>query len=176
MSGFPSSMKTLHKVIALGVLACAAASCEAPSTTNVQGAQMRPATITGSRRIANVRTTAYTHTERGGRHNAIGVRLSGSSVMSAASDWSRYPLGTRFQIVGTADRYVIDDYGGALIGTNTIDLYKTSRAAMRQWGVRKVDIDVIEWGSKEQSLKVLRPRGKNRLIRRMITGLEQQKI
>jgi 3D (Asp-Asp-Asp) domain-containing protein len=176
MSGFPFPMKTVHKVIALGVLACAAASCESPSTTNVQGAQMRPATITGSRRIANVRTTAYTHTERGGRHNAVGVRLSGSNVMSAASDWSRYPLGTRFQIVGTADRYVIDDYGGALIGTNTIDLYKTSRAAMRQWGVRKVDIDVIEWGSKEQSLKVLRPRGKNRLIRRMIAGLEQQKI
>ncbi|MEY2550660.1 MAG: hypothetical protein QOG12_804, partial [Verrucomicrobiota bacterium] len=80
---------------------------------------MRPATITGARRIANVRTTAYTHSEKGGRRNAIGVRLSGSSVMSAASDWSRFPLGTRFQIVGTADRYVIDDYGGALIGTNT---------------------------------------------------------
>jgi 3D (Asp-Asp-Asp) domain-containing protein len=169
-------MKTLYKVIALGILACAAASCESPSTTNVQGPQMRPASITGSRRIANVRTTAYTHTERGGRHNAVGVRLSGSNVMSAASDWSRYPLGTRFQIVGTSERYVIDDYGGALIGTNTIDLYKTSRAAMRQWGVRKVDIDIVEWGSKEQSLKVLRPRGKNRLIRRMIAGLEQQKI
>ena len=169
-------MKILHKIIALGVLACAAASCESPSMTNVQGPQMRPASITGSRRIANVRTTAYTHTERGGRHNAVGVRLSGSNVMSAASDWSRYPLGTRFQIVGTSERYVIDDYGGALIGTNTIDLYKTSRAAMRQWGVRKVDIDVVEWGSKEQSLKVLRPRGKNRLIRRMIAGLEQQKI
>jgi 3D (Asp-Asp-Asp) domain-containing protein len=166
-------MKTIHKVIALAVLACAAASCESPST--VQGPQMRPATITGARRIANVRTTAYTHTERGGRRNAVGVRLSGSNVMSAASDWSRYPLGTRFQIVGTTDRYVIDDYGGALIGTNTIDLYKSSRAAMRAWGVRHVDIDVIEWGSKEQSLKVLRPRGKNRLIRRMITGLEQQK-
>jgi 3D (Asp-Asp-Asp) domain-containing protein len=176
MSGFPFPMKTLHKVIVLGVLACAAASCESPSTKNAQGPQMRPATITGARRIANVRTTAYTHTERGGRHNAIGVRLSGSNVMSAASDWSRYPLGTRFQIVGTSDRYVIDDYGGALIGTNTIDLYKTSRAAMRQWGVRHVDIDIIEWGSKEQSLKVLRPREKNRLIRRMIAGLEQQKI
>jgi len=169
-------MKTLHKVIALAVLACVAASCEAPSTKNVQGPQMRPATITGARRIANVRTTAYTHTEKGGRRNAIGVRLSGANVMSAAADWSRYPLGTRFQIVGTADRYVIDDYGGALIGTNTIDLYKTSRVAMRQWGVRKVDIDILDWGSKEQSLKVLRPRGKNRLIRRMITGLEQQKI
>jgi 3D (Asp-Asp-Asp) domain-containing protein len=168
------SMKTLHRVIALGVLACAAASCESP--TSVQGPQMRSAAVAGARRIANVRTTAYTHTEKGGRHNAIGVRLSGSNVMSAASDWSRYPLGTRFQIVGTPDRFIIDDYGGALIGTNTIDLYKTSRSAMHQWGVRRVDIDVIEWGSKENSLKILRPRGKNRLIRRMIAGLEQQKI
>lgn len=167
-------MKTLHKVIVLGVLACAAASCESPTTGNVQGPQLRPATITGARRIANVRTTAYTHSERGGRRNAMGVRLSGSNVMSAAADWSRFPLGTRFQIVGTADRYVIDDYGGALIGTNTIDLYKSSRSAMRQWGVRRVDIDIIEWGSKEQSLKVLKPRGKNRLIRRMIAGLEQK--
>ena len=166
-------MKTLHKVIALGILACAAASCESPTTTT-QGPQMRPASITGARRIANVRTTAYTHSERGGRHNAMGVRLSGSNTMSAAADWSRYPLGTRFQIVGTADRYVIDDYGGALIGTNTIDLYKTSRSSMRQWGVRHVDIDIIEWGSKEQSLKVLNPRRKNRLIRRMIAGLEQK--
>jgi 3D (Asp-Asp-Asp) domain-containing protein len=165
-------MKTLHKVIVLGVIACAAAGCE--STNSVQGPQMRPATLTGARRIANVRTTAYTHTESGGRRNAVGVRLSGANVMSAASDWSRFPLGTRFQIVGTPDRYVIDDYGGALIGTNTIDLYKTSRSAMRQWGVRHVDIDVIEWGSKEKSLKVLKPRGKHRLIRRMIAGLEQK--
>ncbi|HSV63301.1 MAG TPA: 3D domain-containing protein [Chthoniobacterales bacterium] len=167
-------MKTLHKVIVLGVLACAAASCESPGTRSTQGPQMRPATLTGARRIANVRTTAYTHTERGGRKNAVGARLAGANVMSAAADWSRFPLGTRFQIVGTPDRYVIDDYGGALIGTDTIDLYKTSRSAMRQWGVRHVDIDVIEWGSKEQSLKVLKPRGKNRLIRRMIAGLEQK--
>jgi 7,8-dihydro-6-hydroxymethylpterin-pyrophosphokinase len=44
---------------------------------------------------------------------------------------------------------------------------------MRAWGVRNVDIDIIEWGSKEQSLKVLQPRRKNRLIRRMIAGLEK---
>ena len=165
-------MKTLHKALVLGVLACALASCESTSRTT-QG-RLRPSAITGTRRIANVRTTAYTHTEKGGRRNAIGLRLSGANVMSAASDWSRYPLGTRFQIVGTADRYVIDDYGGALIGTNTIDLYKASRSAMRQWGVRHVDIEIIEWGSKEQSLKVLNPRKKNRLIRRMIAGLEQK--
>lgn len=166
-------MKTLHKVVALGVLACAVVSCESPSTTT-QGPQLRPASITGARRIANVRTTAYTHTEGSGPRNAVGVRLSGTNVMSAASDWSRYPFGTRFQIVGTSDRYVIDDYGGALIGTNTIDLYKNSRAAMRKWGVRHVDIDIIEWGSKEQSLKILNPRRKNHLIRRMIAGLEQK--
>lgn len=165
-------MKAIHKLLVLGAVACAIASCESPQSA--QGPQMRPASITGARRIANVRTTAYTHTEKGGRRNAIGVRLSGSNVMSAASDWSRYPLGTRFQIVGTSDRYVIDDYGGALVGTNTIDLYKTSRAAMRRWGVRRVDIDILQWGSKEKSLKVLGPRRKNRHIRRMIAGLEQR--
>ena len=165
-------MKTFHKLMVLGAVACALASCEAPQSA--QGPQMRPTSITGARRIANVRTTAYTHTERGGHRNAIGRRLSGGNVMSAASDWSRFPLGTRFQIVGTSNRYVIDDYGGALVGTNTIDLYKTSRAAMRRWGVRRVDIDILAWGSKEQSLKVLGPRRKHRIIRRMIAGLEQR--
>jgi len=95
--------------------------------------------------------------------------------MSAAADWSRFPLGTRFQIVGTQDRYVIDDYGGALVGTNTIDLYKANRRAVRLWGVRRVDIDILEWGSKQQSLKVLAPRRKNRLVRRMIAGIETNK-
>jgi 3D (Asp-Asp-Asp) domain-containing protein len=122
-----------------------------------------------------VRTTAYTHTERGGRHNAIGKSLSGNDVMSAAADWSRFPLGTRFKIVGTQDRYVIDDYGGALVGTNTIDLYKPSRKAMRAWGVRRIDIDISEWGSKQQSLKVLEPRRKNGLVRRMIAGIQANK-
>jgi 3D (Asp-Asp-Asp) domain-containing protein len=165
-------MKTFPKLIVLGAVMCAMASCEAPKSA--QGPQMRPATITGARRIANVRTTAYTHTEKGGHRNAIGRRLSGANVMSAAADWSRFPLGTKFQIVGTSERYVIDDYGSALVGTNTIDLYKTSRAAMRRWGVRRVDVDIIEWGSREESLKVLGPRRKHRLIRRMIAGLEQR--
>jgi hypothetical protein len=95
--------------------------------------------------------------------------------MSAAADWSRFPLGTRFQIVGTQDHYVIDDYGGALVGTNTIDLYKTSRRAVRVWGVRRVDIEILEWGSKQQSLKVLSPRKKNALVRRMIVAIESNK-
>ena len=94
--------------------------------------------------------------------------------MSAASDWSRFPLGTRFRIVGTKDEYIIDDYGTALIGTNTIDLYKTSRLDMKRWGVRHVDIDILEWGSNEESLKVLTPRSHHKSVRRMIAALQKK--
>ena len=163
-------MSNHFKFAGLGALVCLMASCETPTP------QARKETPTAyGRRISNVRTTAYTHTERGGRRNAIGKTLSASGNISAAADWSRFPLGTRFQIVGTQDRYIIDDYGGALVGTNTIDLYKTSRRAMRAWGVRRVDIDILEWGSKQQSLKVLAPRRRNRLVRRMIAGIEADK-
>jgi hypothetical protein len=62
---------------------------------------------------------------------------------------------------------------GSLAGT--IDLYKASRSAMRSWGVRRVDIDILEWGSKQESLKDLAPRKKNGLVRRMIAGIEANK-
>lgn len=126
------------------------------------------------RRIENVRTTAYCDGEGNGQRNALGVRLTGSKIRSAAADWSHFPLGTQFQIVGTHDIYRIDDYGGALVGTNTIDLYK-SRAEMRRWGVRRVAIEILEWGSDENSLKVLTPRRKNRIVGRMVAALEQKK-
>ena len=94
--------------------------------------------------------------------------------MSAASDWSRYPLGTHFRVVGTNDEYMIDDYGTALIGTNTIDLYKRSRLEMRRWGVRHIDIDVLKWGSEEQSVKVLAPRSKHHSVRQMLGALQKK--
>src|SRR4029453_13983041 len=52
-----------------------------------------------------VRTTAYCVHERGGggRRNAVGQYLSGRIVRSAASDWSRFPLGPRFNIVARAE-------------------------------------------------------------------------
>jgi 3D (Asp-Asp-Asp) domain-containing protein len=125
----------------------------------------------------NVRTTAYCVHERGGggRRNAVGEYLSGRIVRSAASDWSRFPLGTRFKIVETGEEYVIDDYGTALVGTNTIDLYKPSRLEMKRWGVRYVDVDILYWGSEEQSIKVLTPRAKHRTPRRMLIALASKK-
>ncbi|CAN5314656.1 hypothetical protein BH20VER2_BH20VER2_00480 [soil metagenome] len=145
--------------------------------TSPETAQKLPASAGGSlAKVQKVRTTAYTHTERGGPRNAIGRRLSGNGVRSAASDWSRFPLGTRFRLIGTNEEYIIDDYGGALIGTNTIDLYKTSRAAMRKWGVRHVDIQILQWGSEAESLKVLRPRHRVRIVRQMIDGLQSKSV
>src|SRR5882724_4993640 len=131
--------------------------------------------LSSARHIPNVRTTAYTHSEGSGCHNAIGTYLSGRQVMSAASDWSRYPLGTRFRIASTNDEYIIDDYGWALVGTDTIDLYKPSRLEMRRWGVRHVDIDILQWGSEEQSIKVLTPRAKHTTPRRMLIALASKK-
>src|SRR5712675_3507390 len=102
-------------------------------------------TVTSGKRIPKVRTTAYTQHEGGsGAHNAVGTYLSGRHVLSAASDWSRFPLGTRFRLVDTNEEYVIDDYGTALIGTNTIDLYRPGRLDMKRWGVRHVDIDILQ--------------------------------
>ena len=124
--------------------------------------------------MAQVRTTAYARGEKGGGRNAVGEYLSGRHIMSAASDWSRFPLGTRFRIANTKDEYVIDDYGTALIGTSTIDLYKPTRLEMKRWGVRRVDIEILQWGSTEQSLKVLASRKKHPSVRRMIAALEKK--
>ena len=127
-------------------------------------------------RMSNVRTTAYTRVEKGGRRNALGAYLSGHHVMSAASDWSRFPLGTRFKIASTREEFIIDDYGTALVGTSTIDLYKPTKLEMKRWGVRNVDIDILQWGSEEQSLKVLGPRAKHQTARRMISALQKKSV
>jgi len=158
-------MRCLNLALA-GAVTCFVVGC---------ATQSKP-TLTNGRRIPNVRTTAYTHLEGGsGRRNALGEYLSGRHVLSAASDWSRYPLGTRFRIAETNEEYVIDDYGNALIGTDTIDLYKPSWLEMKQWGVRHVNIDILQWGSEEQSLKVLAPRCKHSCVRKMVAALEKKR-
>ena len=159
----------MRKILSIPLLAaCALAlvSC-ATQTTPTAANSFAP------KRLEKVRTTAYSHNEGSGARNAIGRRLSGAGIMSAASDWSRFPLGTRFRLVESGDEYVIDDYGGALVGTNTIDLYKQPRA-MHRWGVRHVDIDILGWGSAAESLKVLRPRHRVGIVRRMIASLQKK--
>jgi 3D (Asp-Asp-Asp) domain-containing protein len=155
--------KCLNLTLA-GIVVCFVVGCATQSNS----------TLAAKQRVHNVRTTAYTHSEGSGCHNAVDCRLSGQHVMSAASDWSRFPLGTRFRIADTNEEYVIDDYGNALVGTDTIDLYKPSPLEMKRWGVRQVDIDILQWGSEEQSLKVLTPRAKHHCVRQMVASLQQK--
>jgi 3D (Asp-Asp-Asp) domain-containing protein len=124
-----------------------------------------------------VRTTAYTHTEPGGIKNGIGGRLRfKSSVRSAASDWSWLPLGTRFRLAGSSQQYVIEDYGSALVGRQTIDMYMPTRGMMNAWGVRHVEIEILEWGSKAMSLRLLQDRQRHKHVRRMVVALRSQGV
>jgi 3D (Asp-Asp-Asp) domain-containing protein len=130
-------------------------------------------------RIKKVRTTAYTYgAEENGVHansNAIGAPLKSGRVSSAAADWSRWPLGTRFRVVETGREYIVDDIGRAMVGTNTIDLFKPNSRAMNRWGVRHVTIEILEWGSPDESLEVLQDRRKFPHVREIVSDLLAQK-
>lgn len=131
-----------------------------------------------SQRIENVRTTAYTYgAAENGKYsswNALGQPLKAAKVKSAAADWSRWPVGTRFVVLETGQEYIVDDYGSAMVGTGTIDLFKPTAREMNGWGVRHVTIEVIEWGSPESSLRILMERKRLRYIREMVEDLQAQ--
>jgi 3D (Asp-Asp-Asp) domain-containing protein len=168
-------MRSILLFFALAVfLLTGCAASKAPVTSMTATAPKR-AVATGQ--TMTVRTTAYTHTEPGGRNNAIGTRLRfGGTTYSAASDWSWMPLGTRFYMPCTGRTYVIEDYGSALVGRKTIDLYMPSRNLMNKWGLRHVDIEILEWGSRTMSLKLLVPRLQRGYwhVRTMVAELRKQ--
>lgn len=126
--------------------------------------------------INGVKTTAYTHNERDhkkyGAKAASGEELKYGLVRSAATDWSVYPVGTVFKIDGEPYLYQVDDYGSALVGTNTIDLYKPSKTAMNAYGSKQVNISVVKWGSFSKSLEIMRPRSKYPHIKQMVQRIE----
>ena len=156
--------------LAIGLLIAATMACMATSP--------RPDAEISGPCIDGVKTTAYSSSpaDNGiyGAKNALGTNLKSGHVTSAAADWSRYPVGTRFRIVETGQEYVVDDYGSALVGTGTIDLYKTSDSQVDRWGVRHVTIEILEWGSPERSLRILKQRGQMRHIREMVNALRDQ--
>lgn len=126
--------------------------------------------------VEKIRTTAYTHTEtdhcRYGYYTALGTKLQNGKINSAAADWSRWPAGTKFRIKATGEIFVVDDYGFGLAGTNTIDLYKPTRTKMREWGVRRVTIEILEWGDPWKSYLQLVKVKSYRHIKRMIEEME----
>ena len=128
-------------------------------------------------RFQTVRATAYTHSERDhhryGAHTALGTTLRYDKVHSAAADWARWPAGTLFRIQETGELCQVDDYGWALAGTNTIDLYKPSRREMCRWGTHRVHIEVLQWGDPWASYRRLKPVRSCRHVKRMMKEIHE---
>ncbi len=93
-------------------------------------------------------------------------------IGSAAADWSRWPAGTTFRILSTGQIYRVDDYGWALSGRNTIDLYMATPREMNSWGARTEPIQVLHWGDPQESYRLLQPHQASRHIRRMLLEIE----
>jgi 3D (Asp-Asp-Asp) domain-containing protein len=93
-------------------------------------------------------------------------------IGSAAADWSRWPAGTLFRLLSTGQNYRVEDYGWALSGRNTIDLYMANQREMNTWGARPETIEILKWGDPQESLQFLRRHQDYRHIKRMVLELE----
>jgi 3D (Asp-Asp-Asp) domain-containing protein len=156
----------------------------APAPTLLSAASSKPRdkhgmpVYTFGERNRVVRTTAYTCSEddhiQYGSKSALGTPLKyNNRVRSAAADWSFYPMGTVFKIKGQPYLYVVDDYGSALTGTGTIDIYQPSRTLMNVWGRRNVEISVVQWGSLERSATILSQRTGFSHCRQMYANIQR---
>ena len=130
-------------------------------------------------RLRFVRTTAYHCAESDhlqyGSMNATGTPLKYSNrVRSAAAEWSVYPVGTVFKIKGMSQLFVVDDYGSALTGTGTIDIYTPSSGHMKAWGRRNVEIAIVQWGSYARSAQLLSKRTSYSHCRQMYTSIKSK--
>ncbi|MCB1229745.1 MAG: 3D domain-containing protein [Verrucomicrobiae bacterium] len=155
--------KTLTTISAAMLAGAAAVWADDPATGEKPSSQSGKETPLFT---TTVRTTAYTHTEEDhisyGKKTALGTDLRYTpEYHSAAADWSRFPLGTKFKIKGYNRIFVVDDYGKALTGSRTIDIYFDTKQRMNNWGVRWVEIEVLELGSFQESRKILASRAKH---------------
>lgn len=127
-----------------------------------------------------VRTTAYCCSESDhliyGDKNATGTVLRyNDQVRSAAADWSFYPVGTTFRIKGLPYLYVVDDYGSALLGTGTVDIYTPNKEVMGLWGTRNIEMNVVQWGSFTRSAELLSQRTSYNHCRMMLANIVRQR-
>lgn len=164
--------------------AAAGYTTAAPCHTVVQAGASRPKDKHGmpfykvSDRVRHVRTTAYTCSEddhiQYGSMNAAGTPLRYSDrVRSAAADWAVYPVGTVFRIKGMPQLFVVDDYGSALTGTGTVDIYTPSKAHMNVWGRRNVELTIVQWGSYARSAEILAKRRHHPHCNQMYVAIER---
>ena len=116
-------------------------------------------------------TTTKVVKTKGGKKKRVTVTTK-PQIGSAAADWSRWPAGTVFRLISTGQVYRVEDYGWALAGRNTIDLYMPTRRAMNSWGAREENIQILQWGDPAASLRLLQGHQGYRHIRRMVLELQ----
>ena len=122
-------------------------------------------------RRRNTRTTKRTTKTTRNAKRAVAVSKA-PQIGSAAADWSRWPAGTVFRLLSTGQNYRVEDYGWALAGRNTIDLYMPNQREMNSWGAREETIEVLKWGDPQESLQFLQRHQDYRHIKRMVLELE----
>jgi 3D (Asp-Asp-Asp) domain-containing protein len=113
-----------------------------------------------------VKTTAYSNDPRSinvarwrdGR-TATNKRAKRGIV---AADWNVFPPGTRIYIPGYGEA-VVEDRGGAVKGLH-LDLFHDTRREALQWGVKKLEVYVLEMGKARPSMKHQTLRKTNRSI------------
>ena len=107
---FPAFIRTLAALAAASWLA----GC---STTSENGhalaTKQKEKISTKAAPRMYVRTTAYHHSEPGGRATAVGGYLR--PTHSAAADWSWLPAGTRFRIEETGEEYLVEVEAEAVV-------------------------------------------------------------
>src|SRR4030095_10429677 len=98
--------------------------------------QLQPFSMEETRRVTRT-TKRGSKTSRSVKRAVV---VSKPRIGSAAADGSRWPAGTAFRLISTGQTYRIDDYGWALAGRNTIDLYMPNQREMNSWGARQETI------------------------------------
>ena len=141
------------------------------SGTTLQPFSMDEPRTTKRATTTTTTTTRVTKTTTRGAKRAIALAKP-PKIGSAAADWSRWPMGTTFRLLSTGQIYRVEDYGWALSGRNTIDLYMANQRDMNAWGARQEPIQVLRWGDPQQSLQFLQPHQDYKHIKRMVLELE----
>jgi 3D (Asp-Asp-Asp) domain-containing protein len=131
----------------------------------------KPKKATRTRTTVTTTRVSKTTTVRGAKR-AIAVSKTPPRIGSAAADWSRWPMGTTFRLLSTGQMYRVEDYGWALSGRNTIDLYMANQRDMNAWGARQEPIQILHWGDPQESLQFLRGHQDYKHIKRMVLELE----